>query len=415
MNFSISSSIVTLSYLLTINIVINNNSVLGTPITHSNFNNNNTNNNNTYLNIDGIIEFAQHKYSRSAGIKTPKNEFPTADNYKSSKSHSWTLTVPVKKWTSGFFGGSLWYLYALTNDESFRESARKWTEPLKENKDNKNTHDIGFMIYDSFGKGIELGGMDEEYYNIVEQAAYTLSLRYNEKVGLLQSWQPGKRCIDDSDYQADYPVIIDNMMNLELLFKVAERNNDETLKNIAISHALKTADIHVRSDGSVYHVVDFNNKNGEVLKKCTYQGLHDESSWTRGSGWCMHGFSTMYKYTKNVKFLETAERCADFFLEKLNETSDDNVPLWDFDFKNKNGNSLGDKDSSAGAIAASALVELSKYVMSRDKGIKYFDKAQDILLSLSGDDYLVKNNNTLGLLRHAMGFYRKKREVDTSI
>ncbi len=310
----------------------------------------------------------------------------------------WTATEP-RQWTSGFFPGCLWYMSEHTRDPFFEKAARRWTEGLNQVQFYGGSHDVGFLIFDSYGHGYRLHP-SEEYKKVILQTAQTLTTRFNPKTGCIRSWDHGRW---------GYPVIVDNMMNLELLFWASENGGTKRMREIAISHAEKTMQNHVRPDGSTYHVLDYDTTNGSVLARNTHQGYADESVWARGQAWAIYGFAMTYRFTKDGRFLQTAQRVADYYLQHLPA---DYVPYWDFkapEIPNE------PRDVSAAAIAASALFELSGHV--RDVSIRstYREAAKNILRSLCSSPYLAGGTKSRGILNHAVGHKPAGTEVDVSI
>jgi unsaturated chondroitin disaccharide hydrolase len=285
-------------------------------------------------------------------------------------------------WTCGFFSGCLWFMYEWTRDDVWRDAAQEWTAQLEGQKHNAGNHDVGFRIMSSFGNGYRLTGRSD-YKDVVLTAAETLATRYNDKIGCIRSWNGG-----------NYLVIIDNMMNLELLFWASKNGGSQRLYDMAVSHAEKTMESHVRADGSTYHVVDFNN-DGTVNRKYTAQGFSKESTWSRGQAWGLYGFTMTYRETGDKKFLNTAVRLADYFVDNIPA---DYVPYSDFEAPNIPN--VG-KDSSAAAIACSALFELDGYVQDD----KYRNAAQNILVSLSGPDYLAEGTKHSSILHRGSERY----------
>lgn len=283
-------------------------------------------------------------------------------------------------WTSGFFAGTLWQIYELTQDLYHLDCAQAWTWDLESEKNNNGDHDIGFRIFCSFGQGHRLTG-DSCYQDVIVTAANTLATRYNRRIGAIRSWSWGSW---------NYPVIIDNMMNLELLLWAAENGGDSTLRDIAIDHALTTIDAHIREDGSTYHVVDFDN-SGNIVSQETRQGYDDESTWSRGQAWGIYGFTVMYRYTQDPVFLETALNLADYFIDNL---PDDFIPFYDFEDP---GIPNVIKDASAAAIACAALFELQTFTTDE----KYGEAARNILTSLTSDTYLAKTSVHSSLIQRA--------------
>lgn len=325
---------------------------------------------------------------------TDKTLFP-----RSTKSDGSLNAVPSRDWTSGFYPGSLWYMYDYTKEKSWADSAAVWTAGLESVKFNTHTHDLGFVLYCSFGNGLRLTN-NPSYPPIVLQGAQTLIRRFDPEIGSIRSW-------DFKPWQ--FPVIIDNMMNLELLFWATRYSGDSTFYNIAVTHANTTMKNHYRVDNSSYHVVDYDTITNQVSAKKTHQGAADESAWARGQAWGLYGFTVMYRETGDKKYLEQAEKIAGFYLNHPNMPKD-KVPYWDFnapDIPN------APRDASAAAIAASGLLELSEYSAHKET---YFNAAKEILSSLSSAAYLAEpgtNNNFI--LMHSTGHKPNGSEIDTPI
>jgi len=316
---------------------------------------------------------------------------------------SWTAEegyrmVPLRDWTCGFPPGSMWLMYELTEDEEWQEWAVKTTWKLDGVQFRTNTHDLGFMAFCSFGNGYRLTG-DEKYKKVVLQASESLISRFNETVGCIRSW-------DHGDWQ--FPVIIDNMMNLEMLFWASKETGDPKYKDIAIRHADVTIKNHFREDMSSVHVVDYDTLTGNVLIKQTHQGLNDDSAWGRGQAWGLYGFVIMYRETGEPKYLDVAKGIADFIISNLPE---DKVSYWDY-----NDPKIPDtyRDASAAAITCSALFELATYDVSANT--RYLDMANEILESLTSEKYRAKTGENGGfLLMHSVGNMPKDSEVDVPI
>lgn len=327
----------------------------------------------------------------------------------------------IDEWTGGFWPGILWYMYEYTKDTKWKDAATKWTNSLESNQYNTAHHDIGFMMYCSYGNALKFVD-DPKYKEILIQSAKSLTQRYSPTVGSIQSWNTRKSKGDINLWE--YPVIMDNMMNLELLFYASKVTNDPVYKNIAISHATKTMENHLRPDHSSYHVVNYDIKTGKVLHKQTLQGFSDESTWARGQAWGIYGFTTVYRETKDKRFLKTAINMADYFLDHPNLPKD-KIPYWDFNvgeagFKpdwdfNANRFKETPRDASAAAITSSALLELSTYVKGKQKQ-KYYDAAVAMLKSLSSDNYLnTDQQNPYFLLKHSTGNLPSNREIDVPL
>ena len=308
-------------------------------------------------------------------------------------------------WTLGFFPGSLWYLYHLTGDEQWKLEAEKYTEYLTKEQYNTSHHDIGFIIDCSFLNGLRMGGK-EEYKPVVVQAAQSLSTRYRPGAGIIQSWNANKGRPLKMGWQC--PVIIDNLMNLELLFEATRLSGDSTYYNIAVSHADKTLENHFREDGSSYHVVDYNPETGEVLKRCTAQGYSDESAWARGQAWAIYGYTMCYRYTHRPEYLNLAKKVYEFIFTNSNLPGD-LVPYWDIDALNIPNEP---RDVSAAAITASALYELS--VFSGNKECR--ETADKIIKTLSSPAYRAEiGENHLFLLMHSVGSLPDSAEIDVPL
>ncbi len=309
--------------------------------------------------------------------------------------------VSSKDWCSGFFPGSLWLASSLTNDKELQQLASGFTSSMEPEKFNGQTHDMGFKMMCSFGQGYLLT-KDSAYRNILIQSAKTLTKRFNDKVGAFRSW----------DHGADkwqYPVIIDNMMNLELLFWASRQTGDPQYYNIAVKHAETTLANHFRANYSSYQIVDFDTLTGNVLQKNTNQGLSDDSSWSRGQAWGLYGFTMCYRETGIVSFLYQAEKIADFMLNHPNLPAD-KIPYWDFDAPKT---AQTPRDVSAATVTASALYELAQFIPS--KKAFYIQTAETILKNL-GNDYLSKPGSNKGfLLGQSTGSFPQNSEVNVPI
>jgi unsaturated chondroitin disaccharide hydrolase len=303
-------------------------------------------------------------------------------------------------WTSGFFPGTLWYMYDMTGEEEWKKKAIAYTNPLEKEQFNGSNHDVGFRMFYSYGNGLRLTG-DETYIPILVQSAKTLIARYYENVGCIRSWD-----FDDSVWQC--PVIIDNMMNLELLFWASEQTGDPVYRDIAISHAETTMKHHFREDFSTVHVVDYDTITGEVRQKNTHQGYADESSWARGQAWGLYGYTMTYRFTKDQRFLNQAEKIAGFLLSNPN-LPEDGVPYWDF-----NDPGIPDvlRDVSAAAIITSALYELSTF---SEDGALYKTEADRILESIWSGYRSDKGENFGFILGHSVGNLRGGSEIDVPL
>ncbi len=309
--------------------------------------------------------------------------------------------VPARDWTSGFFAGNLWMMFELTGDEKWKTQALAFTLPLENEKWDGGTHDLGFKMLCSFGKAYKATG-NEVYKDILIQSAKTLATRFNPMVGCIRSW-------DHNADKWDFPVIIDNMMNLELLMWAAKETGNDNLKQIAISHAQTTAKNHFRNDFSSFHVIDYNPETGEVENRNTHQGFSDESAWARGQAWGLYGFTMMYRETGMDEFLVQAENIAGYILSQPG-IQDGKIPYWDFNAPN-----IPDEpyDASAGAIITSALFELATF---SENGDRYLAVANKLLDALSSPEFLTKIGENKGfLLMHSTGHLPGNSEIDVPI
>ncbi|WP_340110681.1 glycoside hydrolase family 88 protein [Maribellus mangrovi] len=307
--------------------------------------------------------------------------------------------VASSDWTSGFFPGELWYMYQLTGDSYWLSKAKEYTGLLEQEQFNGHDHDIGFRMYCSYGNGYRITN-DSTYRNVLIQSARTLCSRFNEKVGCIKSWDNKKWT---------YPVIIDNMMNLELLFRAAKETGDTLFSHVAIRHAQTTLKNHFRKDYSSYHVVDYDTLSGRVLGKVTHQGFANESAWARGQAWGLYGYTMAYRETGMTEFLSQAQGIASFIMNHPH-MPEDLVPYWDF---NDPGIPDAPRDASAAAIIASALYELSGYVPD---GKQFTTFADRIMKSLSSKSYLAETKTNGGfLLLHSTGNNPKNSEVDVPL
>lgn len=317
-------------------------------------------------------------------------------------------------WTPGFFPGALWYLYELTGKPEWKEAAQKWTHPLEKLKTFTAHHDIGFMMYCSYGNAERLASQPE-YRDILVRSAQSLCTRFDERVGLIESWNYRKAWSGEEWF---YPVIIDNMMNLELLCYASRVTGDPKYRDIAVRHADKTLKNHFRPDHSSYHVVDYDTLTGKVLHRQTCQGYSDNSTWSRGQAWAVYGYTMMYRETKKPEYLEAAKNFADYFIRRLPA---DLVPLWDFDAGSEGFEPQGKsyavtykekvRDASASAIVCSALFELGE--MSHEK--HYIDTAVRMLHSLSTGYRAPLGENANFIIMHCTGSLPHKSEIDAPL
>ncbi len=327
----------------------------------------------------------------------PPDRFPKTFDPKTGKLE----TSNSGWWCSGFYPGTLLYLYEQTKDPSLRAEADRMLNVLEKEKNNTSTHDLGFMMYCSFGNAERIAPKPA-YKDILLTSARSLSTRFNPTVGCIKSW--------DSK-PSDFLVIIDNMMNLELLFWATRASGDSSFYKIAVTHANTTMKNHFRPDYSSYHVVNYNPETGAVQQKRTAQGAADESAWARGQAWGLYGFTVMYRETRDRKYLDQANGIAQFILRNPNLPAD-KIPYWDF---NAPGIPNALRDASAAAIIASALLELGQYA-DRTVSKEYFATAETILTNLSKPPYKAAIGTNGGfILQHCVGHMPNKTEVDVPL
>lgn len=309
----------------------------------------------------------------------------------------------INDWTCGFWPGILWYDYEFTKDEEIKRQAERFSEAIIPILDNKNhSHDLGFMFFCSLGQGYRLT-QNPEYKKQLLRAADSLALLYNPVVGTINSW-PGM-CKTKS---WPHNTIIDNMINLELLFWAAKNGGSQRLYDIAKRHAEVTMENQFRDDYSTYHVVVYDTISGNRLARVTHQGYADESMWARGQAWAVYGFAMAFRETGEKAFLQTACKAADRLLENIPE---DYVPYWDYsdpDIPN------APRDASAASVTASGLIELSQLVDDAQLSEYYLGIAQKMLISLSSEKYQSRDKNVAFLL-HSTGHYPDGSEIDASI
>lgn len=313
------------------------------------------------------------------------------DGSYSSSNYKW--------WCSGFYPGSLWLVYEYTGDESFKELALKYQTGLEPLRFRTDDHDIGFQLMCSYGNCLRLTG-DSTCVSVLIDGAHSLASRFDPEVGCTRSWSFGKW---------SFPVIIDNLMNMELLLKTAELSGDESLKAVALSHARTTMKNHFRDDMSCYHLVDYNPDTGEVVGKQTVQGFADDSAWARGQAWAIYGYPMMYRFTKEQDMLDHAIAVAEYILPRIPE---DGVPFWDYDAPDIPNDV---RDASAAAITACGLIELSQWV-DAEKSERYLAMAEKMLRTLASDKYLCAEGESYGfLLKHSTGNKNRDQEVDVPL
>ncbi|MCX3267422.1 glycoside hydrolase family 88 protein [Pedobacter agri] len=348
--------------------------------------------------IDKAFEHAQQqsllmakKYENQPG-RLPKSFEGNKDTSSDSR---W--------WCSGFFPGSLWYLYENNKNQEVLNYAKMYTDRVEREKYTTDNHDVGFMLYCSFGNGLRLTG-EERYKEVLLTGAKSLATRFDPKVGLIRSW-------DHNTNVWQYPVIIDNLMNLELMLWAATYSKNENFREIAISHADNTMIHHFRPDFSSYHVVSYDKKTGLPHKKQTHQGAADNSAWSRGQSWGLYGYTYLYRETKDKRYLEQAKNIANFLINHP-QMPKDFIPYWDYDAPQIPNTT---RDASAATVMASALIELSDFV-DADLKKRYMKVVDTQIRTLASDEYTAKlGDNGDFILKHSTGAFPFKSEIDAPL
>ena len=314
----------------------------------------------------------------------------------------WNLRKATKsQWTSGFWPGILWYDYEATGNDSIRKEADKFTRSLEFFSGIPACdHDLGFLIFCSYGNGYRLT-LNLDYKEVILAVADSLATLYNPKVGTILSWPQNVKMF------GGHNTIIDNMINLEMLFWAAKNSDNKKLYDIAVSHADKTMQNQFRDDYTSYHVAVYDTLTGECINRCTHQGYSDNSMWSRGQAWAIYGFSMVYRETKDPKYLDFVEKVTQVYLDHLPE---DYIPYWDFSAP---GIPDAPRDASAACIVASALLEMSTFYTG-EKSATYKDAAVKMLVSLGSSKYRGGETNH-SLLLHSTGHWPAGSEIDASI
>ena len=345
--------------------------------------------------IDQQLRSAATQY-KTLMKQLPDDVFPRSYDSASGR----LITSNSSWWCSGFYPGTLLYLYEYSKDDTLKAEAIRRLGSLEKEQYNKTTHDLGFMMYCSFGNAYRLW-QDSTNRNILITSARSLASRFSIATNTIRSWNFG-------DWK--YPVIIDNMMNLELLTWAAVASNDSSLRKIAIAHATTTLENHFRNNFSSWHLVDYDPETGHAIKKQTVQGAADNSAWARGQGWALYGFTTMFRETGIRQYLQQARSIAGFILQRLPK---DKIPYWDFDAPGI-PNAL--RDASAAAVMASAFIELSGFVTKKKEKKEYLTVAASMLRVLASPEYSLHNGQEGGfILKHSVGNLPADSEIDVPL
>jgi unsaturated chondroitin disaccharide hydrolase len=346
--------------------------------------------------VDEDLQLAvkQYKYMQKL---LPADKLPRS--YDSVKNE--LIVSGTDWWCSGFYPGALWYLYGYSKDESLKKEAIRTTALLEKEKNNTGTHDLGFMLYCSYGNGYRLT-KDNSYKNVMITGARSLSTRFNPIIGCIKSWNTNSRW--------QFPVIVDNMMNLEFLCEMTKLSGDSTFYKIAVTHANTTLKNHYRNDFRSYHLIDYDTITGKKIKGYTAQGAFDESAWARGQSWGLYGFTMMYRETGMEEYLNEANNIANFLLHHKNMPAD-KIPYWDYDATDIPNTY---RDASAASIMCSALLELAKYSNEQQRK-EYLNTATTILKNLSSVYRAAVNTNGGFVLKHSVGHLPGKSEIDVPL
>jgi rhamnogalacturonyl hydrolase YesR len=338
---------------------------------------------------------AQYEYMKE--LLQAKNVFPKTYNEYTNR----LQTASSDWWCSGFYPGTLFCLYEATGNKSLYDEALRMLGLLEKEQFNTETHDIGFMIYCSYGNALRIDPKPE-YKEIIINSAKSLTSRFNPAVGCIKSHNRGEN---------DFVVIIDNMMNLELLFRATQLTGDSIYHNIAVTHANTTMKHHFRPDGSLYHGINYDPETGKAVHYQAGQGYSEHSVWARGQAWGLYGYTMACRFTDDKRYLDKAVGIAEFTMQHPN-MPDDLIPYWDY---NAPGIPHTLRDASAAAINASALMELSQYV-SKELAEKYRQYAEKILSTLSSPQYTAPEKTNGGfILKHSAGNLPSMTEIDVPL
>lgn len=357
------------------------------------------------LDANDALDYCDHQVRRTlAELKNGKDsiDYTLMPRNIMDSLCTWHCRKAVKEeWCSGFWPGILWYDYEYTGDERIRYEAERFTASLKFlSSTSAYDHDLGFLMFCSYGNAYRLT-RDPAYKQVLLDTADSLATLFNPRAGTLLSWPR------EVENFGGHNTIMDNLINLELLFWAAKNGGGSHLADIAVSHADKTMKHQFRPDYTSYHVAVYDTLTGGFIRGCTHQGYADSTTWARGQAWGIYGYTTIYRETKDPRYLEFVQHVADAYLQRLPE---DYVPYWDF---NDPSIPLAPRDASAAAIVASALLELSTYLPEKT-GKTYREAAVKMLSSLSSEQYRSGDAKPSFLL-HSTGHWPAKSEIDASI
>jgi len=349
--------------------------------------------------IDEILNLATRQaLSLARTLQDKEGQLPVSvekNGVLKTRDHKW--------WTSGFFPGLLWLLSEnQPENKELRAFAELYTKRVEAVRHITNNHDVGFMLNNSYGQAYRITG-DEKWFEPVRDGAKHLSERFMPAAGVTRSWEPNAKWKN--------PVIIDNMMNLEILINAGKKDHIKRYIDIANLHARTTMKNHYRPNFSTWHVLDYDADTGEILHRHTAQGFSDESDWARGQMWGLYGFTMMFRETKNKCYLKHARNVAQYLTTRSN-WPEDKIPYWDFDCPDIPATV---RDASSAAIMASALIELSTYD-KKSLAKRWRNYAEKQLLSLASPDYTANLGENGGfILKHSTGSLPAKSEIDVPL
>lgn len=363
------------------------------------------------LDVDRQLDYCHKQVSRALAELRQSNgtynfTMEPRNILKGDKQKGWNCRpAKAEEWCDGFWPGILWMDYLNTGDSTVRRAAEGYTGALRNIAYRPAyDHDIGFLMFCSFGKGYE-ATHSQAYKNVILASADSLATLFNPIVGTILSWP---REVKPRNWP--HNTIMDNMMNLDMMFWAAKNGGNKLLYDLAVTHAKTTMLNHFRLDGSCYHVAVYDTVSGKFIKGVTHQGYADSSMWSRGQSWAIYGYTMVYRYTHNKAFLDFAQKVTDIYIKRLKETSDDLIPLWDMDDPR---GLKAPKDASAACVVADALLELQQYVDST-KSKEYKQIALETLTQLSTSKYQSGKKN-VAFLMHSTGHHPAGSEIDASI
>lgn len=345
--------------------------------------------------VDDALAYAAVQLEKSFNSLNDTTQFPF---YVDKETGKWS-TMDENWWSSGFFAGCLWLMYENTGDEVWKTRADKWTRALENQQTVTADADLGYRMVNSYGNAWRITG-DEYYRDVLVKSAESLALRYNDTVGAVKAYDgmPG----------LEFPILIDHMMNIELMFMGVNAGGDAAWKDMCVNHSYKTMETTIRPDGSSIQMVDLDPNTGEKVKDATLCGLSGDSAWSRGQGEGIYGFAIAYRETKNQDFMDAAMKLADYAMANM---PDDYVPFWDYKDP-AIPNTI--RDASAGSMIADGLLEMVSLLPDGPDKQKYFTHAENILESLCSN-YMTKGMDTVGIIDHASFQGPDKMGADTSL